>query len=114
MAGIDDPERKRARHIVTENQRVLDGLAALKAGDAARFGYLIVGSHASQRDDYAVSVAEVDILVEAALDLGAAGARLTSGGFGGFIVALVKTEETKAWCRSIADRFPQTRLLALT
>jgi galactokinase len=78
---------RRARHVVTENQRVLDARAALLAGDLTAFGRLLTASHASLRDDYEVSVASVDRLVDlAAAHPAVYGARLTGGGFGGAVV----------------------------
>ncbi len=107
MAGLDarlaplpEIQRRRARHVVTEDQRVLDAVAAMRAGDAARLGRLFYESHASMRDDYQVSVPEIDRLVElASRDPRVYGARLTGGGFGGSIVALVQ-ERTG---REVAD-----------
>jgi galactokinase len=81
----DDP---RARHVVTENERVLAAASALEAGDATEVGRLMVESHASLRDDYAVSIPELDRIVDALLAAGAFGARLTGAGFGGCVVAL--------------------------
>jgi galactokinase len=83
----DDPI---ARHVVSENQRVLDVAAALRAGDVNALGPLLLASHASLRDDYAVSTTELDLLVELLVEHGAIGARLTGAGFGGCVVALVQ------------------------
>jgi len=78
---------RRARHIVTENARVLEAAAALRNADLPTLGRLFDASHASMRDDYQVSIHEVDVLVELALQqTGVYGARLTGGGFGGAIV----------------------------
>ena len=89
--ALPAPLAGRARHVVTENQRVLDTVAALKAGRLDDLGPLLAGSHASMRDDYAVSVAEIDLLVELAVAQPAVvGARLTGGGFGGSIIALTR------------------------
>ena len=94
IAALPDPLRRRARHVVTENARVLDAVDALEAGDAGRLGALFDASHASMRDDYEVSVAEVDRLVALARAAPAVfGARLTGGGFGGSIVALCRPGE---------------------
>jgi galactokinase len=82
----DDPI---ARHVVSENQRVLDFVDALRAGDLELCGRLMVASHASLRDDFLVSTPELDALVEALVDAGAHGARLTGAGFGGCAVAFV-------------------------
>jgi galactokinase len=85
----DDPI---ARHVVSENARVLAFAAAMSARDFQRCGALMLESHASLRDDFAVSTPELDTLVERALQLGAFGARLTGAGFGGCVVALVSAE----------------------
>jgi galactokinase len=92
IAALPPMLARRARHIVTENQRVLDAVAALRAGDAARLGSLFSESHASMRDDYETSTPDVDTLVriaEATPDV--YGARLTGGGFGGAVVILART-----------------------
>ena len=81
--------RRRAHHVVTEQARVVAAEAALVAGDWAELGRLMTASHESLRDDYEVSVAELDLAVEAALAAGALGARMTGGGFGGSAIALV-------------------------
>ncbi len=77
-----------ARHVVTENARVLEFAAALRAGDVEALGPLLLASHASLRDDYRVSTPQLDLLVELLVDAGALGARLTGAGFGGCVVAL--------------------------
>ncbi len=84
-----------ARHVVTENARVLEFAEALRAGDTSRLGPLLLASHASLRDDYEVSTPELDLAVELLVEHGAIGARLTGAGFGGCVVALVE--------RSLAD-----------
>lgn len=83
----DDPI---SRHVVTENQRVLDFVAALEAKDVNALGPLLLASHASLRDDYVVSIPELDLLTDLLVDHGAIGARLTGAGFGGCVVALVQ------------------------
>ncbi|MCC7369623.1 MAG: galactokinase [Chloroflexi bacterium] len=89
--ALPAPLNRRARHVVTENQRVLDMVAALKAGRLDELGPLMAGSHASMRDDYEVSVPEIDLLVALAVaHPEVVGARLTGGGFGGSIVALTR------------------------
>ncbi len=105
IEALPEPLNRRARHVVTENQRVLDGVAALKAGDIGRFGALMDDSHRSQRDDYEVSIPEINALVESARRHGAIGARLTGGGFGGSIVALVPSADYDEWlAKVLADR----------
>ena len=78
-----------ARHVVTENQRVLDTARALAAEDLDALGPLFAASHASLRDDFRVSTPELDVLVDALVEAGSLGARLTGAGFGGCAVALV-------------------------
>ncbi len=82
----DDPI---ARHVVTENARVLEFAAALRAGDPDPLGPILLAGHASLRDDFRVSTSELDLLVEALTGHGATGARLTGAGFGGCVIALV-------------------------
>jgi galactokinase len=87
--SLPDPLSRRARHVVTEDARVLDAVAALRARDLARLGELLDASHRSLRDDYEVSTPEVDLLVELVREQdGVHGARITGGGFGGSIVAV--------------------------
>ena len=83
-------DRPRARHVVSENARVLETAAGLPAGDLSVLGPLLLASHASLRDDYGVSTPELDVLVETLVECGAAGARLTGAGFGGCVVALAQ------------------------
>jgi galactokinase len=90
---LTDLELRRARHVVTENLRVQAGAAALHAGDVETFGRLMVDSHASLRNDYAVSGPELDALVDVALATpGVLGARLTGAGFGCCAVALASVD----------------------
>ena len=96
---------RRTRHAVTENQRVLQAAAALRAGDCAAFGVLMNESHRSLRDDFEVSSLYLDILVEAARDLGAYGARLTGAGFGGCTVNLVQSANARSFARALALRY---------
>jgi galactokinase len=89
--GLDELTFRRARHIVTENQRTRDAAAALAAGDMARMGALMAASHASMRDDFEITVPAIDRLVEILQDVTGrdGGARMTGGGFGGCVVALL-------------------------
>lgn len=89
---MDDVTFRRVRHIVTENQRVLDTVRVLREQGARAIGDLLVASHASMRDDFEISVAELDTAVEAALAAGALGARMTGGGFGGAAIALIEQD----------------------
>ncbi|CAN5295641.1 galactokinase [soil metagenome] len=93
VAELDNPLlRRRARHIVTENARVLATVEAVRREDWPEVGKLFVVSHASMRDDFEISCAELDLVVDTALEAGALGARMTGGGFGGSAIALVPTE----------------------
>jgi galactokinase len=88
---LPEPLNRRARHVITENARVVEAVAALRADNLVRLGQLFYASHYSQRDDYAVSIPEIDLLVDLARqDPNVYGARLTGGGFGGSIVLLAK------------------------
>jgi galactokinase len=89
-------ERRRARHVVTENARVLATVAALRAGDWAAVGPLLSASHASMRDDFEITVPRVDLLAATAEAAGALGARMTGGGFGGCVLALVPVDAVDA------------------
>jgi galactokinase len=80
----------RARHVVRENERVLETATALPGGDLSVLGPLLLASHASLRDDFGVSTPELDTLVDVLVTSGAAGARLTGAGFGGCVVALAQ------------------------
>lgn len=109
LERLEEPLGRRVRHVVTENRRVLEGVAALKADDAESFGRLMDESHRSQRDDYQVSIPEIDALVEAAKRHGAIGARLTGGGFGGSIVALVPSGRYDGWRDAVLADRPDAR-----
>jgi galactokinase len=94
-AKLTDPvQRRRVRHVVTEDQRVLDTVALLREGQLREIGPLMTASHASMRDDFEITVPEVDVAVEAALSAGAYGARMTGGGFGGCVLALIDADAT--------------------
>ncbi|GAA5202846.1 galactokinase [Microbacterium jejuense] len=93
---VDDVTFRRVRHVVTENQRVLDTVRTLREQGPTAIGELLVASHASMRDDFEISVPELDTAVEAALSAGAVGARMTGGGFGGAAIALVTHDRVEA------------------
>ena len=90
QALMDDVTFRRVRHVVTENQRVLDTVRVLRSEGVRGIGALLTASHASMRDDFEISVPELDTAVESALAVGALGARMTGGGFGGAAIALVE------------------------
>jgi galactokinase len=85
---LDDETYRRARHVVTEDQRVLDTVQALRTGGPAAIGGLLCASHRSMRDDFEISAPQLDLAVETSLGCGAIGARMTGGGFGGSAIAL--------------------------
>ncbi|HEX4401295.1 MAG TPA: galactokinase [Galbitalea sp.] len=90
---LDDVTFRRVRHVVTEDQRVLDTVAALETTGPRSVGELLDASHRSMRDDFEISVPELDLAVETAIENGAIGARMTGGGFGGSAIALVATSD---------------------
>jgi galactokinase len=107
-AALPEPVRSRARHVITENDRALRGAAALEAGDVATFGRLMNESHQSLRDDYQVSIPEIDVLVEAARQVpGCHGSRLTGAGFGGCTVSLVDQSAVEGFQRQVAAAYRQ-------
>jgi galactokinase len=102
-AGLPETLFRRARHVVTENARVLSAKAALLAADLPLLGALMSASHASLRDDYAVSCAELETMIDIANGCeGVYGARMTGGGFGGCTVNLVAAERAAAFGERIA------------
>ncbi|MGD1158630.1 MAG: galactokinase [Terriglobia bacterium] len=104
--GLSELLLRRARHVVTENQRVLEGVKALEAGDVERFGELMNASHESLRDDYEVSSRELDVLVEfARKQPGVLGARMTGAGFGGCTVNLVWADAAVAFAEALRKSY---------
>lgn len=109
---------RRAHHVVTENERTVEAAQALQAGDWRRVGELMYASHASLRDDFEVSCAELDVLVELAQQVGAEGgvigARMTGGGFGGCIVALVHSGREREIAARIGEGYAARTGVAAT
>jgi galactokinase len=107
LAGglLDDVTFRRARHVVTENARVLEVVALLRRGEVAAIGPALAGSHRSLRDDYEVSCPELDVAVEAAVAAGAVAARMTGAGFGGSALALVPVDAAEAVGMAVAEAF---------
>jgi galactokinase len=104
---LDPLTRRRCEHVVTENERVLDTVAALEAGDLAAVGEAFAASHASLRDLYEVSSPELDALVAIANDVpGVIGARLTGAGFGGCTVNLVRPDAVERLERAVMTDYP--------
>jgi galactokinase len=108
LARLTDPSLRRlAGHVVAENGRVLRAVDLLHAGDQAAMGELLTASHRSLRDEFRMSWPQADEAVEAAIDAGAAGARMTGGGFGGSVVALVPAERAAQVRAAVTRRFTQ-------
>ena len=107
LTALNSLVAKRARHVVTENQRVLDAVEALKHNDLTKLGELMGQSHESMRDDFEITVPQIDYLVELAqLVIGkTGGARMTGGGFGGCIVALAPHDKVEEVRKIIADNY---------
>ena len=106
LRQLPDPViQRRVRHVVTENARVLEAVNVLRAGRIADLAPLLDASHASMRDDFEITVPQVDLAVEVARAAGALGARMTGGGFGGCIIALVPAGEAERIGREIAESF---------
>lgn len=107
VASLQDPVvRRRAHHVVTENERTLAAVEAMRRGDAAELGRLMSASHVSLRDDYEVSGPGLDAIVEvAAASPGCLGARMTGGGFAGCAVALVEAAAIDAFTASVIERY---------
>ena len=103
---LPEPLGRRVRHVVTEDARVLAAVEALRAGDAPALGALLRASHASLRDDYAVSTPDVDTLVEIAnADVDVFGARMTGGGFGGAVVMVARAASGRAVAARVAAAY---------
>jgi galactokinase len=119
---LDPVTRRRARHVITENERTLAAAEAMRRGDAGEMGRLMNASHASMRDDFEISRAEMDVMVDLAQAQPACfGARMTGGGFGGAAVALVRAGEAEAFAEAVAADYraatgltPQVYICAAT
>jgi galactokinase len=106
LARLDDEvDRRRLRHVVTEIKRTEDAIALMRAGRLREVGPLFTASHVSLRDDFEVTVPELDVAVDTALTAGALGARMTGGGFGGCIIALVEVDAADAVLAAIEKAF---------
>jgi galactokinase len=97
LDGVSDPvDARRARHILSDNQRVLEVVAALDESNFVEIGRLFNASQASMRDDFEITTAHIDLIAETAVRAGALGARMTGGGFGGCVIALVPADQSAA------------------
>lgn len=105
-AGMSPVIYRRARHVITENDRTLEAATAMRQGDSALLGKLMVQSHQSLRDDYEVSCPELDVMVESALAAeGCVGARMTGAGFGGCAVALVEEQALERFLSTVPGAY---------
>ena len=106
-SGLDPVVARRARHIITDSQRAIDLSAALKAGDLALIGRLMADSHASMRDDFEITVPPVDALVRIVKEVlgDAGGVRMTGGGFGGCVVALMPQDQVPLVREAVAAKY---------
>jgi galactokinase len=102
---LEDLVYKRARHVVTENERVRQTVELLSASGPKTTGQLMIESHASMRDDFQISIPELDVAVETAISEGAIGARMTGGGFGGAAIALIEAEKVASLTTAVLDKF---------
>jgi galactokinase len=102
VAGVRDPvDARRARHVLTENTRVLECVAALRDSDLAAAGRIFTASQASMRDDFEITTAHIDLIADTATRAGALGARMTGGGFGGCVIALVPVDRVGAVAEAV-------------
>jgi galactokinase len=108
QAGLSEVVMRRARHVMSENQRTLDAAEAMRAGDAARLGALMNASHESLRHDFEVTNDALNTMVAIArAQAGCLGARMTGGGFGGCAVALVRQDAAAAFCQAVRSAYQQ-------
>jgi galactokinase len=106
VEALDDERvRRRARHVVTEIERVREAVAAIEAGDWQELGRQFLASHVSMREDFEISCPELDTVVQTAVEAGAVGARMTGGGFGGSAISLVPVERLEAVMRAVDAAF---------
>src|ERR1700722_2319438 len=113
MEGLLDPETfRRARHVVTEDARVLATVEALEAGDMDAAGRHLTASHNSMRDDFEITTPALDLAVQTALAAGALGTRMTGGGFGGSTISLIDAERVPALAAAITEAFSRAGLAA--
>ena len=104
MADLPENLRKRTRHVMTEHKRTVEASAAMKANDLDQFASLMNESHRSYSQDFEASTPVIDDLVNDALNIGAKGARLTGGGFGGCIVTLIEADKLEGFAAELLDR----------
>lgn len=102
LGRVTDPiDTRRARHVVTENQRVLDFVAALADSNLTAAGLILTASHESMRDDFGITTEHIDLIADTAVRAGALGARMTGGGFGGTVIALVPKDRARVVAETV-------------
>ena len=104
---LDDVVYKRAKHVVTENERVQQTVKLLAESGPRSIGQLMIDSHSSMRDDFQISITELDVAVETALSEGVIGARMTGGGFGGAAIALIESQRAASLTKAVIEKFQQ-------
>lgn len=109
---LSDVDFRRVRHVITENERVLETVKLLREQGPLAIGELLHGSHESMRDDFEISIDELDAAVEVAMRHGAVGARMTGGGFGGAAIALASAEKLSEITLSVRAEFQELGFLA--
>ena len=119
LAAVTDPvDARRARHVFTENRRVLDFVATLGDSEFAEAGHILTASHTSMRDDFEITTEHIDLIADTAVGAGALGARMTGGGFGGCVIALVPTDRAdvigEAVRRAVCDAGFEQPVIART
>lgn len=102
---LDDVVYKRAKHVVTENERVRQTVKLLAESGPRSIGQLMIDSHSSMRDDFQISITELDVAVETALSKGAIGSRMTGGGFGGAAIALIESQKAASLTKAVIEKF---------
>lgn len=112
LSHLPDVIKQRAHHCISEHQRTDSAAKALLDQDMQTFGRLMIESHISMRDDFDITIPAIDALVDDAVTLGATGARMTGGGFGGCIVACVPKENAEDWCDKLIAKHPQAFYVA--
>jgi len=104
---------KRAKHVITENQRVLDAKNYLLENNIEKFGQLMNESHSSYSKDFEASTEDVDIITQRSIDAGALGSRLTGGGFGGFTVSLMEKNQYGSWYDTMKRYYSEDKFIAV-
>ncbi len=108
---LPELEQKRARHVITENHRVLQSVEALRNKDMKKLARLVLESHESQKNDYEITVPQTDAMVDDSLKFGALTARQTGGGFGGSLVVILEEGKKEAWWQQMKKKYPASELI---